>query len=124
MTRTPSRDRVIVSLAGLAVLQLALLGARLGNEISGSSSWLDAGDRLPTWRIVASAPGPSWHGSWTTWGTTPPAFGSGWPCPCGTCATETSSCGGPGSSCTHSRAGSAPSWLSPPRGWPRWRATA
>jgi hypothetical protein len=50
MTRTRRRDRVIVSLAGLAVLQLALLGARLGNEIRGSSSWLDTGARLPALR--------------------------------------------------------------------------
>jgi hypothetical protein len=50
MTRTMRRDRVILSLAGLAVLQLALLGARLGNEISGSSSWLETGDNLPALR--------------------------------------------------------------------------
>ncbi len=62
MTRTPRRDRVIVSLAGLAVLQLALLGARLGNEISGSSSWLDTGDSLPAlpWGTV-SGDGAGWE---------------------------------------------------------------
>jgi len=46
MTRTHRRDRVIFSLAALAFLQLMLLGARLGEEMGGSSSWLKTGDRL------------------------------------------------------------------------------
>ena len=57
MTRTRRRDRVIFSLAGLASLQLLLLGACLGNEMGGSSSWLDTGDRLAGIRVGAFSGG-------------------------------------------------------------------
>ena len=57
MTRTRRRDRVIFSLAGLASLQLLLLGARLGNEMGGSSSWLKTGDRLAGIRVGAFSGG-------------------------------------------------------------------